>query len=108
VLLLVAHQPSRLLPTIRSRCRVLKLGPLDAPAMARRARPGRRGRGRRGALAALSGGSVGEALRLLAGDGVALYGQIVALMGAMPGLPRSDLIRLADSAAGRGPMRAST
>jgi DNA polymerase III subunit delta' len=55
-----------------------------------------------GALAALSGGSVGEALRLVAGDGLTLYARIVALMAAMPGLPRPDLIRLADSAAGRG------
>jgi DNA polymerase III subunit delta' len=102
VLLLVAHQPSRLLPTIRSRCRVLKLGPLDAPAMAAALDQAGAGAVDAAALAALSGGSVGEALRLLAGDGVALYGQIVALMGAMPGLPRSDLIRLADSAAGRG------
>ncbi len=102
VLLLVAHQPSRLLPTIRSRCRVLKLAPLDARAMAAALdQAGAEGEDAR-ALTALSGGSVGEALRLLAGDGLATYGQIVALMGAMPGLPRPELIRLAEGAAGRG------
>lgn len=31
--LLVSHAPERLLPTIRSRCRVLRLGPLDDAAM---------------------------------------------------------------------------
>ena len=31
--LLVSHAPERLLPTIRSRCRVLRLGPLDSDAM---------------------------------------------------------------------------
>jgi DNA polymerase-3 subunit delta' len=33
--LLVSHAPERLLPTIRSRCRQLRLKPLDAPAMAK-------------------------------------------------------------------------
>ncbi len=102
VLLLVAHQPSRLLPTIRSRCRVLKLAPLDASAMAAALDQAGAGAEDAAALAALSGGSVGEALRLLAGDGLAAYGQIVGLMGAMPGMSRPDLIRLADSAAARG------
>jgi DNA polymerase-3 subunit delta' len=32
--LLVSHSPERLLPTIRSRCRHLRLGPLDSEAMA--------------------------------------------------------------------------
>ena len=31
--LLIAHQPGRLLPTIRSRCRVLRFAPLDADAL---------------------------------------------------------------------------
>lgn len=33
VFLLVSHAPERLLPTIRSRCRILRLGPLSHPAM---------------------------------------------------------------------------
>ncbi len=33
IFLLVSHSPERLLPTIRSRCRVLRLAPLDADAM---------------------------------------------------------------------------
>jgi len=35
VFLLIAHRPGRLLPTIRSRCRMLRFGPLDDTAMAR-------------------------------------------------------------------------
>ena len=35
ILLLVCAAPGRLLPTIRSRCRRLRLGPLDLPAMDR-------------------------------------------------------------------------
>ena len=34
VLLLIAHQPARLLPTIRSRCRELRLAPLSPDDMA--------------------------------------------------------------------------
>ena len=34
VFLLVSHSPERLLPTIRSRCRVLRLAPLNSAAMA--------------------------------------------------------------------------
>jgi len=70
--LLVAHAPARLLPTIRSRCRVLRFGPLQSdevsqlitrqlPAMATDDIT---------ALAAVSGGSIGQALAL-AGLGVA-------------------------------------
>jgi len=33
--LLVTHRPGRLLPTIRSRCRVLRFAPLDTPTMER-------------------------------------------------------------------------
>jgi DNA polymerase-3 subunit delta' len=33
IFLLVSHSPERLLPTIRSRCRLLRLGPLDDAAM---------------------------------------------------------------------------
>ncbi|MCC5986274.1 MAG: DNA polymerase III subunit delta' [Pararhodobacter sp.] len=105
VLLLVAHQPSRLLPTIRSRCRMLRLNPLGAddiaPALeqALGTAPAADGAA---ALAALAGGSVGEAVRLATAGGPALYGEIVALIGAMPGMPRPALNALADSTAARG------
>ncbi len=103
VLLLVAHQPSRLLPTIRSRCRVLRLGPLAPDPMARALEQALGAVPDHGPeLAALAGGSVGEAVRLVAGDGPAAYADILRLMTAMPGLPRPALNTLADSAAARG------
>ncbi|MGY6533708.1 MAG: DNA polymerase III subunit delta' [Pararhodobacter sp.] len=103
VLLLIAHQPSRLLPTIRSRCRVLRLGALapDAMTAALEQALGEPPQ-QPDALAALAAGSVGEALRLIAGDGPATYAQILRLMADMPGLPRPALNALADSAAARG------
>ena len=64
LLLLVSHNPGRLLPTIRSRCRRLVMAPLPLPLAAqllRRYRP-RLDEAEAVALAALSGGSVGRAL----------------------------------------------
>ena len=105
VLLLVAHQPSQLLPTIRSRCRTLRLNPLApddlTPALAQalgEAPPPEEAE----ALAALAGGSVGEAVRMATAGGPALYAEILALIGAMPGMPRPALNALADSTAARG------
>ena len=51
-------------------------------------------------LAALAGGSVGAALGLVAGDGLARYDEIVALLAAAP-LDRRRAIALAEAAAGR-------
>ena len=102
-LLLVSHQPSRLLPTIRSRCRTLRLAPLgpedieralDQAGVAHQANPSY--------LAELAGGSVGQALRLITLEGLDLYAGIVSLMGTMPKLDRMAAIGLADMAAARG------
>ncbi|MEJ1969734.1 MAG: DNA polymerase III subunit delta' [Rhizomicrobium sp.] len=74
MLLLLSNVPGRLLPTIRSRCRRLDLRPLDPPALeAELARllPAI-GAAERTALARLSGGSLGLALQLAAGDSLAL------------------------------------
>jgi DNA polymerase-3 subunit delta' len=103
VMLLVAHQPSRLLPTIRSRCRMLRLGPLDAGDMTRALdQAGIKPEGDPAALTALSAGSVGAAVRLVTLGGVALYAEIVALMESLPGLDRARALRLADGVAQRG------
>jgi DNA polymerase-3 subunit delta' len=89
VMLLVAHQPSRLLPTIRSRCRMLRLGPLDAGDMTRALdQAGIKPEGDPAALTALSAGSVGAAVRLVT-------------LG-LPGLDRARALRLADGVAQRG------
>jgi len=103
VLLLIAHQPSRLLPTIRSRCRELRLGTLKAADMSAALAQALGDDGGDGAaLAELSGGSVGEAIRILSDDGLALYAQLVTVMGGLPAMDRPRLRALADSVAGRG------
>ncbi len=110
-LLLVSHQPFRLLPTIRSRCRELRCGLLGAADMATALATAGIGEAGRAdgagqpegseALAALSAGSVGEAIRLTNLDGLALYGQIVALFSGLPTIDRSRALALADSCTGK-------
>jgi DNA polymerase-3 subunit delta' len=104
VLLLVSHQPAGLLPTIRSRCRELRCVPLGPDDLAR-ALAGAGVQvpaGAEAALAALAGGSAGAAAGLIAGDGLALYRDLLALVGTMPALDRPRAIALAETAAARG------
>ena len=103
-LLLISHQPSRLLPTIRSRCRELRLAPLSAVDMAAALHATDTDLNAVDAdtLAALSSGSAGEAVRLIQQDGLKLYADIVKLLSTLPDLSRPHAIALAESAAGRG------
>jgi DNA polymerase-3 subunit delta' len=101
-MLLVSHQPSRLPPTIRSRCRVLRLPPLGARDLqAALEAAGLRPDDPR-AMAELSGGSVGEAVRLAQLDGLALYAEVVSLLSGLPRLDRPRSLALAERGAGRG------
>lgn len=102
--LLVAHQPARLLPTIRSRCRELRLSPLAPPDLADALTQagGEIAPEDRTALAELSGGSVGEAFRLSNLDGLKLYAALVRLFSTLPRLDRPQALALADLAATRG------
>jgi DNA polymerase-3 subunit delta' len=103
-LFLIAHQPARLLPTIRSRCRTLRLGPLAAPDLARALTEagGSVAAADQTALAELSGGSVGEAFRLTNLDGLPLYARVLGLFASLPRLDRPAALALAERAAGRG------
>lgn len=100
-LLLVSHQPFRLLPTIRSRCRELRCGLLDATDMASALAQADIRTDSTDALAALSGGSVGEAIRLINLDGLSLYSEIIGLFGGLPNFDRPRALRLADSCTGK-------
>lgn len=101
--LLVTHQPTALLPTIRSRCRMLRCAPLGAEDLAAAlAQAGTHAPEQGSALAELSGGSVGRAVRLAEGDGPRLYAAIVSLLGTLPRLDRPRAAKLAEAAAQRG------
>jgi DNA polymerase-3 subunit delta' len=103
VLLLVAHAPGRLLPTIRSRCRTLTLRPLAAAEVAAVldgagvTLPG----ADRELVIALSDGSPGRAIALAEGGGADLYRKAVALLDDLPRLNPSGMHGLGDAVAGR-------
>ncbi len=102
-LLLLSHQPSSLLPTIRSRCRTLRLHPLPPDLMADAlTASGVSFDGDPAALAALSGGSVGGALRLSLMGGLQIYAELIGLMSGLPRMDRARAIKLAEAAAQRG------
>ena len=98
---IVCHQPARLLPTIRSRCRELRLHPLDPDSLsAALAQAGLDLDGAE-ALAALAQGSAGEAIRLARADGLKTYAEIVGLLDGLPRLDRAAALKLADGTGGR-------
>lgn len=106
VLLLVCHRPAGLLPTIRSRCRELRLAPLGADDLGSALAAAGAGTeagaeiAESAALATLAGGSVGAALRLAAEDGVERYDAIAGLLARTP-LDRRRALAIAGGVAGR-------
>ena len=108
-LLLISHQPAKLLPTIRSRCRTLRLGPLspDDLAAALAQANGSAGGGGLGpqqaaALGELAAGSVGAAFRMTNLDGLQLYAALIEIMSSLPKLNRTLAIKMAEAGAARG------
>jgi DNA polymerase-3 subunit delta' len=86
MMILVAHQPGKLLPTIRSRCRRLNLGVLEDHQVIDLL-------GRycpdldlddRDALSGLAEGSIGRALQLHDVGGLEFYTEMVRLLAALP------------------------
>lgn len=101
-LLLLSHQPSQLLPTIRSRCRNLKLNKLSAQDLAAALSQVDVGEAMGPELAELSRGSVGEALRLINLSGLEIYRELMAIFETLPNLDRTRALRLAEATAQRG------
>ncbi|MCP5073812.1 MAG: DNA polymerase III subunit delta' [Rhodobacteraceae bacterium] len=102
VLLLISHQPSKLLPTIRSRCRNLRCAKLSSQDQALALQQSGYEAGTDSdTLTILSDGSVGTAIRLMNSDGVALYKSLVALAATAPNMDRSGALALADKCVGR-------
>ena len=98
VLMLLSDNPGRLLPTIRSRCRILALKPLaraEIVAALERYRP-ELGGVERAEIAALAGGSIGRALTLAASDGLARYRDMARLLARLPELDAEKASDFAD------------
>jgi len=90
ILILVAHSPGKLLPTIRSRCRTLKLKPLadDSVRAVLALHQSSLSPDDLTALARLANGAPGRAMELAALGGVGLYRQMA---GFLTSLPRIDI-----------------
>jgi len=101
ILLLVAHAPGRLLPTIRSRCRTLALRPLDTGEVANvlSARYPDLDTASLQGLAALSDGAPGRAVTLQGQGGLILYETLSGMFSSLPDLTMSAVHGLADTLA---------
>ena len=89
MLLLACAAPGRLLPTIRSRCRRLRLSPLDDATMhavLARMLPDHDAVSH-ARLVRLADGSPGRALALAAAEGLEMAGLVSEVLGALPRLP---------------------
>ncbi|MFH1803541.1 MAG: DNA polymerase III subunit delta' [Pseudomonadota bacterium] len=104
MMILIAHQPGRLLPTIRSRCRKLDLGALSDETVVRllgRYCPDLADEDRL-ALCGLSDGSIGRALELHEVGGLQLYTDLVGLLSQLPSCETLALHQFADRFSGAG------
>ncbi|PPQ34296.1 hypothetical protein CCS01_11535 [Rhodopila globiformis] len=98
ILLLVCSAPGRLLPTIRSRCRRLRLSPLPDDVMATllgRYLPNLP-EDERGRLITLAEGSPGRAILLAEEEGLKIAALVDKLLADMPGVPLSRGYDIAD------------
>jgi len=104
VLILVAHSPGRLLPTVRSRCRHLPLHPLSdeqVGALIDLYLPGIDAAQKRLSIG-LAEGSAGQALSLARAGSLDLYETLIGLLGSLPRLDTAALHGFADKVARRG------
>jgi DNA polymerase III subunit delta' len=106
LLLLVSHSAARVLPTLRSRCRIVTLRPLAQPDVAA-ASAAATGRAVDDpdllAAAAAAEGSVARALALLDEDALAVRQQALDLLDGLPKLDANALHALGDALAGSDP-----
>jgi len=101
--LLIASEPARLLPTVRSRCRRLQLAPLTGTALRQASEAALAAAGmdmpgpdRWPLLERLAAGSVRRALLLAGSGGLELYERIEAILAALPRIEWPAAHALAD------------
>lgn len=102
LLILVCHQSSRLLPTIRSRCRTLRCNKLDPENLQNALAPtefevGADAR----AISILADGSVGESIDLITNNGVEIYQNIVKSISSGARVDRAIALKLANACVGK-------
>ena len=99
ILLLVCSAPGRLLPTIRSRCRRLRMAPLDDAPMGQLLNTylPDLDAGERGRLVTLAEGSPGRALRLAERKGLAAFTLVDKLLADLPNVTARRGYEIADA-----------
>ncbi|MGH6676975.1 MAG: DNA polymerase III subunit delta', partial [Xanthobacteraceae bacterium] len=103
LLLLVSHSAARVPPTLRSRCRIMTLRPLDEAEVAKAAAAATGAvpaDPRIVAASAAAEGSVARALALLDEDALGLRERALALLDELPKLDTNGLHALGDCLAG--------
>jgi DNA polymerase III subunit delta' len=106
LLLLIAHSTARVPPTLRSRCRIISLRPLeerDVAAAAAAATQSQPDEAEIAAAAAAADGSVSRALALLDEGALALRQQALDILARLPELDTGALHALGDALAGTDP-----
>lgn len=99
LLLLATNNPGALLPTIRSRCRVLQLRPLAPETVAQlllKWQPEMGGE-ERALIAELASGSIGDALSYAKGEIGTLYAAFVRLLRSFPRLDWAEVATFAEA-----------
>ena len=97
LILVLAHAPGRLLPTIRSRCRHLRLSVLSDAHMdnlLEHHMEGALSANERAIIARLAQGSIGRALQLAEQGGVELYQELVGVLSTLPEFNRMAVLGL--------------
>jgi DNA polymerase-3 subunit delta' len=104
--LVVSHQPGRLLPTIRSRCRRLGMASLDQDTIVRGLADlgfaERTDASTMAAAARIAEGSLRRAIQMIETDGVGLHRQIEGIAGRLPAVDVREVHKLADAVTARG------
>ena len=98
IILLVSHAPGQLLATIRSRCRVLPMQPLDDECVRELLmtyRPELSPADTQ-TLTGLADGSIGDALAFADAGGLALYQEMIGLLGGLQSLDIAAVHALGD------------
>jgi DNA polymerase III subunit delta' len=106
LILIISHRPSQVLPTIRSRCRRLRLDPLNDDEIVRAVKAlgapwSEAGDGAVAAAAKRADGSVREALIRLAPESEGVGGLIDSIVLGLPHPDPRAVVRLADAVSGR-------
>jgi DNA polymerase-3 subunit delta' len=98
ILILAAHAPGRLLPTIRSRCMMLRLRPLDDRDMrlALDALAPDASTNEREQIIPLAEGSPGRAIEFIGGGALALNAEIARILSRLPALDLGAVYSIAD------------